>query len=159
MQRKVLSRSNEEVRITPNINIQQLDNMKIAVSGIFSTLFQKGYACYVLAAKSEFKGDYYSYNNDHANYDLKNRPYYLFIIGKNKAVDLFLEQILIPAKYHVDNSIIANAKPANILLNVPLIYSNTLKSGNWVYYEPPNQAIEIKKNIPLAFPLFSTSEI
>lgn len=132
----------------------QLVAMQARVTDVSSELFAKGYACYVLASKSDFNGSHYwNYLNqkDRVNTMLSNRPYYLFIIGKDKDVQLFVDEV-VKAGYDFEKALLINANPSNTLVSVESLYAPNLKIGDWTY-NPAAKLIKINTPSPVIFPI------
>ncbi len=153
----VLSFSAKDIKANPKKNINDLTNMQVSIALTFSRLFAKGYACYVLASNSDFSGaHYWNYQNkkDRPNIALNNRPYYLFIIGKDKDIDLFVNEVIEKSGYNFDNSLLVNSNPLKTLVTVDRnLYNKKLKTGNWEYLPTETKIIIHDATKSVTFPI------
>jgi hypothetical protein len=94
----ILSYPTQDLRATPNKNIEQIGGLSALLSRSFNNI--NGFAVSVFAFKSEFHGEYYTCKNEIIDYNLKKenlfpekRPYYIWVIGKPALLARFNQRL------------------------------------------------------------------
>lgn len=87
----IISGSNEDVRSNPQYNIAQRTLLMNKIQGVFHDKLKDPFAVSVYAFTSEFKTKpgkirYYTYDNAPVDQTFKERPFYIFVMGKSTLV-------------------------------------------------------------------------
>ncbi len=90
----------------------ELDFQRFGITAIISKnqLEEKGYGFLVIKFNSKFTGKYYKLDNTHVTLDNQDRPYYVWVIGKNETLVDFIRKYEIKELDGYKNSfIVSNA--------------------------------------------------
>ncbi|HRK28413.1 MAG TPA: hypothetical protein PK239_14150 [Chitinophagales bacterium] len=86
-------------------------------------------ACYVFASKSAYQ------TRNRYPTQLQRYPYYLFIVGKNKDISLFMKHVVKPSQYEFEELLIVNATLTNSFIGADNSITNN--PGDWEFVTKP----------------------
>lgn len=91
----ILSFPDADIKRNPDINRNDASStLKNAIYDQFATFNKQGIGATVLAYTSPFNGTYYTYQNQKQPLKGESRPFYIWIIGKQKLLAPFTQQLL-----------------------------------------------------------------
>lgn len=139
----ILSGSNKEINESPEkkFNIIRREAMMNEVKTALSSSKDSTLSALVVRYKSSFNGTYSCYNNDTRKISKKDRPFFVFVIGKWSAVK-YIEQELIARKE--DKSSLSTSYMDIYMLGD--ISFNTLQLKGAVGLEPSSTGLHILKD-------------
>jgi hypothetical protein len=125
----ILSFPDADIKRDPQINANNASStLKNTIYDQFKTFSKQGVGVTVLAYTSPFNGTYYTYQNQKQTLAGEQRPFYVWVVGKQSLVGTFVSQLLenltTPPTKRIDFGAMGALKTYDLLFGVN-------KSGEW----------------------------